>query len=101
MIPTMADEWLESAGALDEMAAQVEEAGGEGTDDLAGLTAEDFSRVVLFPTDWTVSTLLSQFERGAIDINPRFQRRDVWSNRRKSQFIESIFLGLPIPQLVL
>lgn len=34
-------------------------------------------------------------------VRPRFQRRDAWSATRKSKFIESIFLGLPIPQLVL
>lgn len=30
-----------------------------------------------------------------------FQRRDAWTAPRKSRFIESIVLGLPIPQLVL
>lgn len=34
-------------------------------------------------------------------MNPKFQRRDAWNVRRKSLFIESLILGLPIPQLVL
>src|SRR5581483_1245089 len=33
--------------------------------------------------------------------NPEFQRRDAWTPSRKSKFVESLILGLPIPQLVL
>ncbi|QUJ02469.1 DUF262 domain-containing protein [Salmonella enterica subsp. enterica] len=33
--------------------------------------------------------------------NPDFQRRDAQDKSRKSNFIESLILGLPIPQLVL
>ncbi|MBU2697162.1 hypothetical protein CCO04_18890 [Pimelobacter sp. 30-1] len=39
--------------------------------------------------------------RGNIDLNPRFQRREVWQPQRKSRFIESLLLNLPIPQVVL
>lgn len=60
-----------------------------------------FSEAVLYSTDWTVETLLNQLRRGNIQLNPNFQRRDAWSNSRKSLFIESIIVGLPIPQLVL
>lgn len=62
---------------------------------------DHFSDAVLFSTDWTVETILGQMERNNIDLNPRFQRRDAWSTQRKSRFIESIILGLPVPQLVL
>lgn len=34
-------------------------------------------------------------------MNPRFQRRDAWKIDRKSRFIESLIVGLPIPQIVL
>ncbi len=33
----------------------------------------------------------------SIDLNPEFQRYFVWDNTQKSQFIESLLLGLPIP----
>lgn len=52
-------------------------------------------------TDWTTETILNQLARGNIQLNPRFQRREAWTQVRKSRFIESLFLGLPIPQLVL
>jgi hypothetical protein len=52
-------------------------------------------------TDWTTETIVSQLQRENIQLNPRFQRRDAWARDRKSRFIESLILGLPIPQIVL
>jgi hypothetical protein len=63
--------------------------------------AQSFSDAVLHSADWTVETIVSQLTRGNIDLNPRFQRRDAWSIRKKSLFIESLVLGLPVPQIVL
>ncbi|MEL7686364.1 DUF262 domain-containing protein [Citromicrobium bathyomarinum] len=56
---------------------------------------------VLWSTDWTSETVLSQLSRGNIDLNPSFQRRSAWSDKKQSFFIESLILGLPIPQLIL
>ena len=56
---------------------------------------------VVSSTDWTTETILSQLGRENILLNPRFQRRDAWTGPRKSRFIESLVLGLPIPQIVL
>ncbi len=56
---------------------------------------------VVTSTDWTTETILSQLRRGNIELSPRFQRREAWVDSRKSAFIESLFLGLPVPQLVL
>jgi hypothetical protein len=56
---------------------------------------------VVFSTDWTTETLIGQLAKGNIDLNPAFQRRDAWNPRRKSLFIESLILGLPVPQIVL
>jgi hypothetical protein len=39
--------------------------------------------------------------RKNIDLKPKFQRRDAWSPQAKSKFIESLILGLPIPQIIL
>ncbi len=71
-------------------------------DDLdASLAVGRFRDAVLYGTDWTVRTLLQQIEQGNIDLSPDFQRRDAWSARNKSRFIESVALQLPIPQIVL
>jgi uncharacterized protein with ParB-like and HNH nuclease domain len=55
----------------------------------------------LWSTDWTTETVVSQLRRGNINLSPRFQRRNAWDNVRKSLFIESLILGLPIPQIIL
>ncbi|MBY5441804.1 DUF262 domain-containing protein [Rhizobium leguminosarum] len=60
-----------------------------------------FSDAVLYSSDWTVQTVISQLINGNIDMNPRFQRRDAWSPGGKGRFIESVILGFPIPQIVL
>jgi Protein of unknown function DUF262 len=56
---------------------------------------------VVSGTDWTTETIVSQLKRGNIHLNPSFQRRDAWKRDRKSRFIESLIVGLPIPQIVL
>lgn len=60
-----------------------------------------FSQAVLFASDWTVETIVNQLTRQNIELNPAFQRRDAWSLRAKGKFVESVILGLPIPQIVL
>lgn len=57
--------------------------------------------VVLTAADWTVETILSLVRKGIIDMNPSFQRREAWNKEKKSFFIESILLNIPIPQIIL
>jgi hypothetical protein len=73
----------------------------EAEEDLQPSSPERSSHAVVTGTDWTAETILSQLSRGNIELNPRFQRRDAWTDQRKSRFIESLVLGLPVPQLVL
>lgn len=73
----------------------------ESEDDLQVIDPSVLGQAVVFGTDWTAATLIDQLRRGNIRLDPIFQRRDAWDSKRKSRFIESIVLGLPIPQLVL
>ncbi len=73
----------------------------ENEDDIHGANATIFADTIVSDSDWTTETILSQLKKGNILLNPTFQRRDAWTNERKSRFIESLFLGLPIPQIVL
>lgn len=75
--------------------------GSEDESDLSPLKEIDLSSVSVTGTDWTTETILNQLDKGNIELNPRFQRRDAWELARKSLFIESIILGLPVPQIVL
>ncbi|ASK87261.1 DUF262 domain-containing protein [Sphingorhabdus sp. SMR4y] len=64
------------------------------------VTLADFDGLVLAPSDWTVGTIREQIGK-QIDLDPDFQRRNVWSLRAKSKFVESVLLGVPIPQILL
>jgi hypothetical protein len=73
----------------------------ENEDDIGGLDQNLFSNAVVSGNDWTAETIINQINKGNIQLNPDFQRRDAWDKIRKSRFIESLILGLPVPQIVL
>ena len=73
----------------------------ESEEDIQNISTLSFSDLAVSATDWTVDTLISQIKKGNIQLDPSFQRRDAWNNKVKSRFIESLFLGLPIPQIIL
>lgn len=56
--------------------------------------------ITYYPNDFNVVTLNSYIEHGAIKM-PSFQRNYVWDIKRASRWIESLLLGLPVPQLFL
>jgi hypothetical protein len=47
----------------------------------------------------SIGEWISLYEKGEIDIHPEFQRFFRWSPAQKARLIESIFLGIPIPQI--
>ena len=71
----------------------------EGGEDL-DVSIDDFDDIIVAPSDWTISSLSEQIGK-QIDLDPEFQRRGVWSNQAKCSFIESLFLNIPIPQILL
>jgi hypothetical protein len=56
--------------------------------------------VVSAPNDWNIATIVSFMTAGAVTI-PAFQRNYVWDRKRASKLIESLLLGLPVPQVFL
>src|SRR5258706_733455 len=52
------------------------------------------------PNDFNVLTINNFIESGAVKI-PGFQRNYVWDAVRASKLIESLILGLPVPQIFL
>lgn len=52
------------------------------------------------PNDFNIQTIFSLIDNGVIKMPP-FQRNYVWDEKRASKLIESIILGLPIPQVFL
>lgn len=56
--------------------------------------------ISVVPVDFNVMTLTQLVDNGWVRF-PRFQRHFVWDLARASKLIESIVLGLPVPQLFL
>ena len=52
------------------------------------------------PSDFNVATITGYIEAGFFKI-PGFQRNYVWNISRASRLIESLILGLPVPQIFL
>ena len=73
----------------------------ESEEDIRDIENLSFSDLAVTGTDWTVETIVNQIKKGNIQLDPSFQRRDAWNQKVKSRFIESLFLGLPIPQIIL
>ncbi|GAB5459181.1 MAG: DUF262 domain-containing protein [Henriciella sp.] len=71
----------------------------ENSEDLS-INDDDFHSIIVGPADWTIESLQKQIGN-QIDLNPEFQRRGVWSKAAKCSFIESLFLNIPIPQILL
>lgn len=53
--------------------------------------------IASYPADYTLSVIAKMWEDGDI-IVPTFQRKFVWSIKQSSLLIESLLMGLPVPQ---
>lgn len=78
-----------------------EDAEDEESFDVGPIGPAEFDQVVTYAFDWTVDSILPQLTSEIVDINVRFQRRDAWDIDRKSRYIQSVLLGIPVPQIVL
>ena len=59
---------------------------------------EQSRRIEFFITEFSVELLASKMHNGDFEI-PSYQREDTWEDERKSRFVESLLMGLPIPFL--
>lgn len=74
---------------------------GEETEEELVFDISKSNQAVIWGTDWTTETIARQLEKGIIDLNPNFQRRDAWTDQEKSKLIESLMLGFPVPPIIL
>ena len=85
---------------MDQAPVEFDESAGEDQEEEQSARGA-YAQAVVHATDWTTETIIAQLKRGNIALNPRFQRRDAWTVQQKSKFIESLVMGLPVPQIVL
>src|SRR3989442_4982829 len=55
-------------------------------------------KITSTPNDFNVNTLFDLIESETVKI-PGFQRNYVWDIKKASRLVESIIMGLPVPQL--
>jgi hypothetical protein len=55
-------------------------------------------RIDFYVTEYTLEILAHKMKNGELEV-PDYQRAYTWEDERKSRFIESILMGLPIPFL--
>lgn len=60
----------------------------------------DEYKLTTTPNDFNILTIVSFIESKVFKI-PSFQRHYVWDHKRASKLIESLLIGLPIPQMFL
>lgn len=57
----------------------------------------DVSKIdILFEPEY-VDRLVKKFDLKELNLNPDFQRNEVWKDKQKSRLIESILIKIPIP----
>lgn len=71
----------------------------ETVDEDAGYQVLEYE-ITSSPNDFNVKTIIDFIDKGVFKI-PAFQRNYVWDISRASKLIESLILGLPIPQIFL
>lgn len=69
-------------------------------DILENVESSALSNLVVYSRDWTVETIFNQIAQANIDLNPRFQRRNAWNDEARSRLIESLIVGIPVPEVV-
>lgn len=63
---------------------------------------EGQARIIIQRNDFLVPNILQMVENKAIlDVTPQYQRRSRWTNRKRSQLIESLLMNIPIPPIFL
>jgi len=69
-------------------------------DDLTQI-ANERRRVYSDKPDRSIFELYRQYQKGNLELQPEFQRLQVWDNKKASRLIESVLLEVPIPVIYL
>lgn len=89
---------IDAEKLLEELESFIPDDQQEDEDDLPKVSFKD---AVVTNTDWTIESINLQINKGNIDLQPSFQRRGAWDETRKSRLIESIIVGMPVPNIAL
>ena len=48
---------------------------------------------------YSISDFYEWYKKGLLELQPKYQRRETWSNNAKSYLIDTILRNIPIPKL--
>ncbi len=75
---------------------------GESTLDIHSIESYPNIPIKMTKEQFSIFELKRRYEQGqTLKMNPDFQRGKVWNNKQKSELIESILMGIPIPIIYL
>lgn len=55
------------------------------------------ANIKIDPVQFSIFELKRRYDRGMVELDPDFQRNYVWKNKQKSELIESVVMGIPLP----
>lgn len=85
---------------VDRLSQSEDDEDDDADDDSTGDLANE--RVIqVSPQDTPILTYIQYIDRGTLKLDPEWQRGYVWRASRRRRLIESIFLKLPIPPVLL
>lgn len=59
------------------------------------------SKIKIDRVQFSIFELKRRYDRGLICLDPDFQRNYVWKQKQKSELIESVLMGIPLPLIYL
>lgn len=73
----------------------------EEEEEIGTLDLDSFKDTSSFSLDLNAEMVEQYYKKKKFVFDPEFQRRYVWDTKRKSKFIESLILNIPIPSILL
>ena len=75
----------------------------QGTEVEKEKNVEDYPNlsIKIEQAQYSIFEIKRRYDRGKICIDPDFQRNAVWNSRQKSELIESVIMGIPLPLIYL
>ena len=55
--------------------------------------------MIFHSTQQTVSWFIDRYRDGSLTLRPPYQRKPVWTAKQRCSLVESVLLGLPIPEV--
>lgn len=89
-------EELEAEPTGNEVELEALEGPAEANEYFAGIAPPD-RRLITQPYDLAVGDLVDQVNSKNLSLNPVYQRRYVWDNKKASKLVESLLINVPIP----